>query len=337
MEKSKAHVAIAINKRGSNSWCVMKLVTWMCREGCPGELRQLAPTRDRGWFGHGHLTTYSRRHHVALTLSRFSITSQLQLVEQLANGHRTRAAAGFRAAADLHVPASAMAPKTTSPGTRADADEDADALALADTVVYEQFRRSPHPYLHHGHQIQRQSPDATYRAPRHSQSRPSSDPLGKTMYGNDGRTCRKRASQSPSESGTEADDEGYTLVKALPAPPLRPHKGLRESRTSGTDEWASPLLTPTQIDDEGRKLDEGYFTRTSKTRPKGDSYHSDDEARRAKQKYLQRRRNELVRRTTETALLVGIAILVVRGCDGWVTLLAWHRGQFTPRASTEEG
>jgi hypothetical protein len=148
------------------------------------------------------------------------------------------------------------------------------------------------------------------------------------MYDNDGRTRRRTpSSQSPSESGTEADDEGCSLVKALPAPPLRPHKGLREPRASGTEAWTSPLLTPTQIDDEGRKFSEAYFTRTSKARRKGDTYHSDEEARLAKQKYLQRRRNELVRRTTETALLAGIAILAVRGCDCWGKLLEWHRGQ----------
>ncbi|KAI4928475.1 hypothetical protein J4E85_005092 [Alternaria conjuncta] len=226
-----------------------------------------------------------------------------------------------------------MAQRMPRSGTRADAnpDADADALALDDTVELEQFRRSPHPYLRHGDQTQRQSPGPTHRAPRPSQSRPSSEPPGKTMHDKDGRTRRKRAPHSPSESGTEADDEGYSLVKALPAPPLRPHKGLRESRTSGPDEWASPLLTPTQIDDEGRKLFEGYFARTNRTRRKGDAYHSDDdEARRAKQKYLQRRRNELVRRTTETALLAGIATLAVRGCDCWVNLLAWHRAAFDP-------
>ncbi|KAI4909701.1 uncharacterized protein J4E92_010619 [Alternaria infectoria] len=217
-----------------------------------------------------------------------------------------------------------MAQRMPRSGTRAEAnpDADADALALDDTVELEQFRRSPHPYLRHGDQTQRQSPGPTHRAPRPSQSRPSSEPPGKTMHDKDGRTRRKRTPHSPSESGTEADDEGYSLVKALPAPPLRPHKGLRESRTSGPDEWASPLLTPTQIDDEGRKLFEGYFARTNRTRRKGDAYQSDDdEARRAKQKYLQRRRNELVRRTTETALLAGIATLAVRAAFDPATIL----------------
>jgi len=205
----------------------------------------------------------------------------------------------------------------------------ADALALDDIEELQQFRRSPHPYLRHRDEIRRQSPDPAHDAPPHSQSqsRTPPRPLDNTMHDNDGKSRRKTASQSPSESGTEADDEGCSLIKALPAPPLRPHKGLRDSRSLGTEEWASPLLTPTQIDDEGRKLSEGYFTRTSKTRRKGDVYHSDDEARAARQKYLQRRRNELVRRTTETALLAGIAVLAVRGCDCWGKLLAWHRGQ----------
>ncbi|KAG9196718.1 serine/threonine-protein kinase ULK2 [Alternaria panax] len=134
-------------------------------------------------------------------------------------------------------------------------------------------------------------------------------------------------SHSPSESGTEADDEGCSLVKALPAPPLRPRKGLRDSRALGTEQSPSPLLTPTQIDDEGRKLDEAYFARTHTTRRNGDTAHGDDAARAARQRYLQRRHHELVRRTTETALLAGIAVLAVGGCDCWGKLLAWHRAE----------
>jgi hypothetical protein len=48
----------------------------------------------------------------------------------------------------------------------------------------------------------------------------------------------------------------------------------------------------------------------------------------ARQKYLQRRRNELVRRTTETALLAGIGLLAVQGCSYWDKLLKWNRGEF---------
>ena len=143
----------------------------------------------------------------------------------------------------------------------------------------------------------------------------------------DGRKRRKTPtqSQSPSGSGTEADDEGYTFVKALPPPPLRPHKGLRD--THGSGQGGSPLLTPTQIDDEGRKLSDEYFAEKKKGKRKGEASFTDDEARAARQKYLKRRRMELVRRTTETALLAGIGFLAVSGCGCWEKLLGWHRGK----------
>ncbi|KAK1919815.1 hypothetical protein P3342_002108 [Pyrenophora teres f. teres] len=55
--------------------------------------------------------------------------------------------------------------------------------------------------------------------------------------------------------------------------------------------------------------------------------HTDEEARAARQKYLQRRRNELLRRTTETILLAGIVVLAVHGCECWARLLEWHRAE----------
>ena len=201
----------------------------------------------------------------------------------------------------------------------------ADALAPADVEGLEQFRRSPHPYLRHKDQIRKQSPDSTPALPSQSRNPPrSSDHI---IYNEDGRKRRTTASQSPSESGTEADDEGYTLVKALPAPPLRLHKGLRDQQIFGTGGVTSPLLTPTQIDDEGKKISEGYFNGNKRSKLRGDTCQTDDEARVAKQRYLQRRRNELVRRTAETALLAGIGVLAVQGCGCWGSLLGWHRGQ----------
>jgi hypothetical protein len=201
-------------------------------------------------------------------------------------------------------------------------DSTADALAPADIADLEQFRRSPHPYLRHKDQIRKQSPDRRRAVPPQSHSPPP--PANHAIFDEDERKRRKRASQSPSESGTEADDEGYTLVKALPAPPLRPHKGLYNLGIEGV---TSPLLTPSQIDDEGRTLSQSYFNSKKRSKPRRDAYQTDEEARAAKQRYLQRRRNELVRRTTETALLAGIGVLAFQGCGCWGKLLGWHRGQ----------
>ncbi|KAH7391725.1 hypothetical protein BKA66DRAFT_547702 [Pyrenochaeta sp. MPI-SDFR-AT-0127] len=209
-------------------------------------------------------------------------------------------------------------------------DSHSPGLALDEIETLELFRRSPHPYLRHRDEIR-----------RHSQDRPNDSPTQPptplrstdgTISDEDGRK-RRKTSQSPSESGTEADDEGYSFVKALPAPPLRLHKGLREPRGSGKEDWTSPLLTPTQIDDEGRKFSEDYFDNDQKDPRKGETPFTDEEAKAARQKYRKRRRNELVRRTTETALLAGISLLAVQGCSCWEKLLGWHRAELATHAA----
>jgi len=186
-------------------------------------------------------------------------------------------------------------------------DPPLDTPPTAEIESLELFRRSPHPYLRRKDEI------------RTDRSAPP------TRQSSQNRRKRRKVpsqSQSPSESGTEADDEAYTFVKALPPPPLRPHKGLREGARS-------PLLTPTQIDDEGRKYSEEYFAEKKRSR-RGEGVVTDEEARLARQKYLQRRRMELVRRTTETALLVAIGVLAVGGCACWEGLVGGHRGKSPP-------
>ncbi|KAF2134128.1 hypothetical protein P153DRAFT_372595 [Dothidotthia symphoricarpi CBS 119687] len=205
-------------------------------------------------------------------------------------------------------------------------DGHADAPAGPEVEVLEQFRRSPHPYLRHRDDIRSTQPTSARTSRNASRIR---TPLRASECAldsdEDGRKRRKRASQSPSESGTEADDEGYGLVKALPAPPLRPRKGLRDQHGSGNDGAASPLLTPSQVDDEGRAYAKVYFEEKREGSVRGETSPTDEEAKAARQKYLKRRRNELVRRTSETVLLAGISILAVRGCGCWDKLLEWHR------------
>jgi hypothetical protein len=146
-----------------------------------------------------------------------------------------------------------MSPESEPPDARLDAPTSSDVESL------ELFRRSPHPYLRRKDEIRKPSPDRLAPSSRAARNRPT--PLNRATSDADGRKRRKTSSrsQSPSESGTEADDEGYSFVKALPPPPLRPHKGLRESEGLGQGAL-SPLLTPTQIDDEGRKFSDGYFS-----------------------------------------------------------------------------
>lgn len=209
-------------------------------------------------------------------------------------------------------------------------DAHGDGLALDQIEALELFRRSPHPYLRHGDEIRRHSLNRATDSP--SQSPTPLRSTDGTISDEDGRK-RRKTSQSPSESGTEADDEGYSFVKALPAPPLRLHKGLREPRGSGKEDWTSPLLTPTQIDDDAKKFSEDFFEDSKKRPRRGEASFTDEEANAARQKYRKRRRNELVRRTTETALLAGMSLLTVQGCSCWEKLLGWHRAELATHAT----
>lgn len=214
-------------------------------------------------------------------------------------------------------------PKLSEPpdtGSEQDNASDVDALGL--------LRRSPHPYhrrqaeLRPLNQSSESSSNDFIQPPALASSKSGSD-RGRTISNDDdARTCRK-FSRTPSDSGTEADDEGYSFVRALPAPPIRPRKGLRDLRGSGFDGGVSPLLTPSQVDEERRKLLAEYF-KSSKEGFDGPS-PTDEEARTARQKYLKRRRAELIRRTTETGLLVVTGLVVINGCSSWKKILQWHR------------
>ncbi|KAF9730482.1 phosphatidate cytidylyltransferase [Paraphaeosphaeria minitans] len=197
-----------------------------------------------------------------------------------------------------------------------------EAPTTSDTEALELFRRSPHPYHRHQHELRTSQPSS--QSSNNDLSR-TTRPTSQGTPSEEDEKKRRRVSQSPSESGTEADDEGYGFVKALPAPPLRPHKGLRDARGSGLEGDATPSLTPSQVDEEGLKLSMRYFQPRKEGSRTGEPSPTDDEAKATRQKYLKRRRNEVFRRTTETALLGVIGILAVGGCKCWEKLLQWHR------------
>lgn len=205
-------------------------------------------------------------------------------------------------------------------------DAPLDAPTASELETLELFRRSPHPYLRHRADLSTTHTPSDPSSNSASASRTPPRSSDRTISDEDNRKRRKRESQSPSESGTEADDEGYQFVKALPAPPLRPHKGLRDAKGL-RDELLSPLLTPTQIEEEARKYSNEFFEGGKKSARVGITSAIDEEAKAARQKYIKRRRNEVVRRTTETALLAGIGLLAVNGCECWPKLLEWHRGR----------
>jgi hypothetical protein len=125
---------------------------------------------------------------------------------------------------------------------------------------------------------------------------------------------RSRANvASPSESGTEADDEGYGLIiKALPAPPFKPRKGLRR-RSTADGEDASPPLTPTKLDNEVLRLSDVGIRDPGPKGPIPDTQESQP----ARSKGVRRRRAEILRRLIEGALLAISGALVLGNQRIW--------------------
>jgi len=120
---------------------------------------------------------------------------------------------------------------------------------------------------------------------------------------------KKQYPTSPSDSGTEADDESGVVLKGLPAPPIRWRKGLRENEGHVTE---SPLLTPSYLDDDERR---SFIEYQLQGNPRlQDSVLKDEEILRIREKFTRRRRAELVRRTSETILL-GVVGYVACGID----------------------
>ncbi|PNS20539.1 hypothetical protein CAC42_5989 [Sphaceloma murrayae] len=120
-----------------------------------------------------------------------------------------------------------------------------------------------------------------------------------------------------SESGTEADDERPQLLRALPPATIRSHKGLKHS-----DGSASPLLTPTQLDWQGRILSKEYIDeRRRSRRAKEEDEHKLAQERR---KFEIRRTAERIRRLSEAALLGAIGLAVVCGSRIWHLHWQWY-------------
>lgn len=132
---------------------------------------------------------------------------------------------------------------------------------------------------------------------------------------------------SPNESGTEADDESISYIKALPAPPLRLHKGLKTTMGTGLDGPETPLLTPSAIDEEGARFD-FPITNAKNKRSAAEKAANDEELREARARFVKRRRAELGRRACEVLLLIVIGMLVLGNESVRSSIQPWHRGQF---------
>lgn len=188
------------------------------------------------------------------------------------------------------------------------------------------FSRSPHPYSKERSDALQDDGNAAKRlgntlvSPAETDSSLKFEKNEHTYFDADHRK-RRKFSPSSSDSGTEADDErGPGSLLGLPAPPIRPRKGLRGPNGLGTE---SPLLTPTYLDAESRRLD----SKAQKKCWKGSQSQSctDEETTKRIQKFNQKRRAELIRRVSETVLMGGIGFIACSRDIGWL-LRQWVEG-----------
>lgn len=126
-----------------------------------------------------------------------------------------------------------------------------------------------------------------------------------------------RASDSSEDHAAEADDEKGPLLR-LPAPPIRARKGLKGVHDPSVDETPaiSPLPTPSR-EEPGFSLKAANDVQPSQAKQQ-----QPDELY---ERYLKRRRTEVVRRLTETLLLLVICALAAceQGTRVNPSLLVW--------------
>jgi len=179
--------------------------------------------------------------------------------------------------------------------------------------------RSPHPY----HRQRAEVPHATLR-PRATFptglsplcSRQNTDDElsgeGQENYLKGLRSVRS----TESDSGTEADDEHF--LKGLPAPKWRPHKGLRggDATFSGSP---SPLVSPEILNEERGRVSDYLKKDATASR-------TQEESRKAAEKFRWRRKTEFGRRFTEVTLLNLVGAIVVFGRDVALEVKTWKKG-----------
>jgi hypothetical protein len=171
----------------------------------------------------------------------------------------------------------------------------------------EPLSRSPHPYY-------RRSIDLSDRLLSARPSRPNALPTQNRQpkHGESLRTASEAqsflgTSTSTSDSGTEADDE-KPLLKALTAPPLRPRKGLKGSRSPGLDFPSSPLLTPSPLEDDKSRLLVGHAQYERRKEKLGKSEVVTKLVRRRRQ----HGRIEIFRRSVELGLILFVGYICIR-------------------------
>ncbi|KAI9037003.1 putative phosphatidate cytidylyltransferase [Aspergillus affinis] len=108
--------------------------------------------------------------------------------------------------------------------------------------------------------------------------------------------------RTSSDSGTEADDESTGILKGLPAPPLRPRKGLRSgwNGAAENDQWL-PVLQPWP----------SFVRSASRSSQRSSSEEVEAGVTELRKKVNKRRRIEILRRLLEAGLLFSVGAVVL--------------------------
>lgn len=178
-------------------------------------------------------------------------------------------------------------------------------IPVPDDDRLRRFSRSPHPYHRKGSRLLEQ---------------PGEFPpaVNGNIYGQT--PIWMTAPRTSSDSGTEADDESTGFLKGLPAPPVRPRKGLRTSAVGATtsEDPASWLVD---------SLPWSLFVRSPSRSSRGSSGEESHRGSVLRREATARKRcKEVLRRLGETALLVFTGAVVFLRDDVRLLALSWHRG-----------
>lgn len=190
--------------------------------------------------------------------------------------------------------------------------------------------RSPHPY----HRQHSELPHASERIGGYAYAPTRQSPLVSRQNTDDDdeddeheRTRlspRRYHDPTPSDSGTEADDEHF--LKGLPAPRIRPHKGLRGSDGIYS---ASPSPLPSPAFQDGYLSRQMGYAHANALTCKGET------ARKATDKFRRKRRVEIIRRISETAILGCVGGIICLNSEVKQLIWLWRRGELTNSALQE--
>jgi hypothetical protein len=177
--------------------------------------------------------------------------------------------------------------------------------------------RSPHPYFRHKFELAHPSEGFPITPPSKSKSH-LARPEDEDEHNGSRPQSQSYRESTNSESGTEADDEHF--LKGLPAPKIRPHKGLRGVEGSLSSS-PSPLLSPAILDEDPDKV-RNYLRKSSTT------IFDEKYVQKAAEKLWHRRRVEVLRRAMEGAILVLVGSMLCCDLEVRKLLRLWRRGMF---------